>query len=140
MSAPIQVVAAVVFDGERLLLTQRPPGGAHPLLWEFPGGKLEPGEAAEAALAREVREELGVRVTAMSVMGAARHAYPGGPAVEITFLRAELDSHRFSTSEAVHSWRWIAPADVDPSEVLAADRSFLRALALHATSAPDPEV
>src|SRR5436190_23294131 len=115
MSAPLQVVAAVVFDGERLLLTQRPPGGAHPLRWGCPGGKVEPGEAAEAALAREVREELGVRVTAMSVMGAARHAYPEGPAVEITFLRAELDSHRFATSAAVHSWRWIAPADVDPS-------------------------
>lgn len=132
MTAPLQVVAAVVFDGERVLMTRRPENASHPLEWEFPGGKVEPGESVEAALVREVREEMGVKVVAMSVMGAARHVYPDGLAVEITFLRAELDSHRFSTSDAIHSWRWIAPADVDANEVLAADRSFLRALALHA--------
>ncbi len=138
MKTPLQVVAAVVFDGERVLMTRRPEGASHPLEWEFPGGKVEPNEAVEAALAREVREELGVAVVAMSVMGAARHVYPDGLAVEITFLRAELASHRFQTSDAIHSWRWIAPAAVDLSEVLAADRKFLRALALHAAS-PAPE-
>ena len=57
----VRVVAAVVWDGPRLLMTQRPPGGPLGLQWEFPGGKLEEGESPEAALVRELREELGRR-------------------------------------------------------------------------------
>ena len=55
----IRVVAAVVWRDGRVLMTRRPPGGPLGLKWEFPGGKLEPGETAEQALVRELREELG---------------------------------------------------------------------------------
>lgn len=63
---PIQAVAVgVVFDGEgRVLLTSRPEGKVYAGWWEFPGGKLEAGESVEAALARELEEELGIRVVA----------------------------------------------------------------------------
>lgn len=60
----LRVAAAVVFDGPDLLMTQRPPGGALGLQWEFPGGKLERGETPEVALVREIREELGVAALA----------------------------------------------------------------------------
>jgi 8-oxo-dGTP diphosphatase len=56
----VEVVAAVIERGGLVLIGQRKPGGRHALKWEFPGGKVEPGEELRAALARELREELGI--------------------------------------------------------------------------------
>ncbi|KIY99775.1 7,8-dihydro-8-oxoguanine triphosphatase [Monoraphidium neglectum] len=58
----VLVVAAALIDGPHVLLAQRPPGGPMAGLWEFPGGKVDPGEVPEAALVRELREELGIEV------------------------------------------------------------------------------
>jgi 8-oxo-dGTP diphosphatase len=72
------VAAAVVLDGDgRVLLAQRPQGKSLAGLWEFPGGKIEVGERPEAALARELHEELGIVVATanMSPIGFASHAY-----------------------------------------------------------------
>lgn len=124
----IRVAAAVVFDGERLLMTQRPPGDPLALLWEFPGGKIEPGETAEEALRREIEEELGVRAEIGAAMGIERFDYDHGPRVEIHFVRVELEHTRFTPSAAVHAVRWVRPVDVRLGEVLAADRGFLRRL------------
>ncbi len=75
--APLAVVAAVLRDGQgRVLLAQRLPGGPHGGLWEFPGGKVEPGETPEAALARELVEELGIEVAVGEEILAVDHAYP----------------------------------------------------------------
>jgi 8-oxo-dGTP diphosphatase len=68
----LTVVAAALTDGEgRVLLQQRPPGRAMAGLWEFPGGKVESGERPEAALVRELREELGIEVEAADLLPAA---------------------------------------------------------------------
>jgi 8-oxo-dGTP diphosphatase len=123
-----RVVAAVAWDGPKLLMTQRPPGGPIGLQWEFPGGKLEPGESAEAALAREVREELGVEATAHETLAIHAHDYPHGARVEVTFIRCTLASHAFTCSEAVHAYRWIEPERIDVRDVLAGDRDFLAGL------------
>jgi len=127
-AAPVRVVAAVVRRDGRLLLTQRPPGGALGMQWELPGGKIEPGETPERALARELREELGVGATPLEIVAVHRHAYPHGLDVEISFVACALESYAFRTSAAVHAVRWLTPEEVDLDEVLAGDREFLRGL------------
>ena len=125
----VRVAAAVVRDGALLLMTQRPPGGPLGLLWEFPGGKLEPDEDVTRALVREVHEELGVEATAHEVLAVESHEYAHGLAVELTFVRCTLASHAFTPSAAVHAWRWAMPGAIDPATVLEADRPFLAQLA-----------
>lgn len=121
----IHVAAAVVLRDGLLLLTQRPPGEALGLMWEFPGGKIERGESPEQALVREIREELGVGATTRAVLGTHVHAYPHGIEVHLTFVHCDLDSTDFRPSHEVHAVRWVRPADVDLNHVLPADRGFL---------------
>jgi A/G-specific adenine glycosylase len=71
----IEVAVAVIERDGRLLLQERPAGGLLAGLWEFPGGKVEPGESLTAALRREVREELGVEIEAVRRLTTVRHAY-----------------------------------------------------------------
>ena len=124
----IRVVAAVVWDGPLLLMTQRPPGGPLALQWEFPGGKLESGESPEGALVREVREELGVGATAHETLAVSAHDYPHGARVEVIFVRCTLESFAFRPDPSIHAVRWTEPRDVDVNSVLEADRVFLRGL------------
>ncbi|WP_313931871.1 (deoxy)nucleoside triphosphate pyrophosphohydrolase [Sphingomonas sp. BAUL-RG-20F-R05-02] len=73
------VVAAALIEADgRVLMQRRPPGKAHAGLWEFPGGKVELGEAPEAALARELREELGITVAAADLAPLAFASVPAG--------------------------------------------------------------
>jgi 8-oxo-dGTP diphosphatase len=131
----VRVAAAVVWDGPRLLMTQRPPGGALGLQWEFPGGKLEPGETPEQAIVREVREELAVTATAHEVLETVSHDYPHGLHVEIVFVRCTLDSLQFTPGAGVHAVRWQVPAEIALDDVLEADRDFLRALGARGAAA-----
>jgi len=127
-AARVHVAAAVVWRGEHLLLTQRPPGGALGLQWEFPGGKIEAGESPETAVVRELREELGVESRVIERLHVERHAYAHGLHVEITFLRCVLEPGELIPGRGVHAYRWILPRDIDVMEVLEADRAFVRSL------------
>ena len=71
-----EVVAALIWQGERFMICQRPAHKARGLLWEFVGGKVEPGETKEAALIRECREELGVTVSVGALYMELTHVYP----------------------------------------------------------------
>jgi 8-oxo-dGTP diphosphatase len=128
----IRVAAAVVRDGARVLLTQRPPGDPLALQWEFPGGKLQTGESPEQAVVREIAEELGVTATAHERVGETRHRYAHGLEVEVVFIRCSLSSREFRPSAAVHEIRWAEPGEIDARELLEADREFVRALAARA--------
>jgi 8-oxo-dGTP diphosphatase len=124
----VRVVAGVIHRDGRLLLTRRPPGGPLGLMWELPGGKIEPGEAPAVALVREVHEELGVGAVAGETLAVERYVYPHGLEVELHFLRCSVDSIEFTPNHAVHELRWTPPAEVNLDEVLAADRAFLARL------------
>ena len=128
----IEVAAAVVRQDGRILMTRRPPGGPLGLQWEFPGGKIEPGETASHAIVRELREELGVGATPRRVLALHTHDYPHGPEVEITFVECTLDSTAFRPSPAIHAIAWWLPAEIDLAAVLEGDREFLRGLGAHA--------
>jgi 8-oxo-dGTP diphosphatase len=124
----IRVAAAVVWRDGRVLMTRRPPGGPLGLKWEFPGGKLEPGEEPEQALVRELREELGVAAVTQGTLAVETHEYDHGLSVELHFVLCELESLEFEPSPEVHEVRWNRPSEVDPAEVLDADRGFLAVL------------
>lgn len=76
MRSRLLVVAALIEKGDLVLLSQRRPDQALPLCWEFPGGKIEPGESPEVALAREIEEELGCKVRVGGVVDVVFHPYP----------------------------------------------------------------
>ncbi|MEO8012003.1 MAG: Nudix family hydrolase [Dokdonella sp.] len=124
-SPSVHVVAAVIRDdGDRVLLAQRPPGKHLAGLWEFPGGKVEPGERAEAALIRELEEELNI------------HAHIGAPVISIPHGRIRLDvfniaSHtgRLHAREG-QALRWTTLADIDIDLLPEADRPVVAALRL----------
>jgi 8-oxo-dGTP diphosphatase len=81
------VVAAVIERGECILIAQRKQGGAHPLKWEFPGGKVEPDELPEAALVRELEEELAIRAYIGPEIMRYEYRYPGATPILLIFYR-----------------------------------------------------
>lgn len=121
-----EVVAALIEEDGRFLICRRPPEKARGLLWEFVGGKVEPGETAEAALVRECREELGVAVAPCGVFMEVTHEYPD-ITVHLTLFRAEITGGRPRLLE--HSeMRWIRPGEIPLYEFCPADREILRRL------------
>ncbi len=83
----MQVVAAVIERDGKILIGQRKRGGRHPLKWDFPGGKVEPNEDPRAALARELREELGVQARLGEMLDSYDVRYGDGPLTELQFYR-----------------------------------------------------
>jgi 8-oxo-dGTP diphosphatase len=81
------VVAGVIERDTRVLIAQRKRTGQHPLKWEFPGGKVEPGESPEAALVRELEEELGIRAQPGVEIIRYEYQYPGREPVLLVFFR-----------------------------------------------------
>lgn len=118
-SSAIHVVAAVIVVDHRVLIAQRPDGSSHPLLWELPGGKLEPNESAAEALARELSEELGIRARIGAFLGESVHRYPG----ETVRLQAYWVRRFEGRPQAFHhrQLRWVAPDQLDEYRFTEAD-------------------
>jgi 8-oxo-dGTP diphosphatase len=124
----IRVVAAIIEHRGRLLICQRRAGDVFGLKWEFPGGKIRRGETPRAALARELREELGVAADVGRVVFRTRHRYADMPsAVDITFFAA---TRPFPTPRNIVFERivWARPADLPRYDFLAADRTLVARL------------
>lgn len=104
----IEVVAGILWRDGLCLATSRPEGGRHVGLWEFPGGKIEPGEALEAALVRELVEELDVVPLVCEHWLTKRHVYPDY-AVVLHFFHVTVFEREPRPREG-QSLRWIDPA------------------------------
>ncbi|HET6587301.1 MAG TPA: NUDIX domain-containing protein [Oleiagrimonas sp.] len=125
----MHVAAGVLADVDgRVLLAERPPGKQLAGHWEFPGGKLEPGETVVDALRRELREELAINADAIDAQ----------PLIEVPWRHGEVDLRLIV--HRVRSWQgtprpcegqslvWLLPADVEPDVLAPADRQILHAL------------
>ena len=126
MEAPTQVVAALIWRDGRFLICRRPPHKMRGGLYEFVGGKVEPGETKEAALARECREELDVTVRADSVYMELTHEYPD-MTVDLTLFNATLLRGEPKLLEHT-DMRWITPAQIPDYEFAPADKEILKKL------------
>ena len=120
----IEVVAALLWKGDRFLICRRPAHKARGLLWEFVGGKVESGEAPEAALKRECREELDVSVSVGEVFMDVIHEYPD-ITIHLTLFNASLEEGEPRRLE--HSdLRWITAEEIGNYDFCPADQEILK--------------
>ena len=121
-----EVVAALIWDGEKFLACQRPAHKARGLKWEFVGGKVEPGETKQQALFRECREELAVTVSVGAVFMDVLHEYPD-LTVHLTLFHATIAEGVPQKLEH-NDIRWITLAEIDQYEFCPADAVILKRL------------
>jgi 8-oxo-dGTP diphosphatase len=123
----ILVVAAALYGGDgRILIAQRPPGKHMAGCWEFPGGKVDAGESEAVALARELREELGIEVTASRPFMRLAHSYNDRD-VELSMWIVEAFSGEPRSLDG-QGLKWVEPARLGDEDILEADRPFVEAL------------
>ena len=121
-----QVVAALIWDQDRFLACQRPAHKARGLLWEFVGGKVEPGETKEEALIRECKEELDVTISVSEPFMELVHVYPD-LTVELTLFHATI--REGSPQKLEHNdIRWLRVAEIDDYIFCPADEEILKKL------------
>jgi 8-oxo-dGTP diphosphatase len=123
-----QVVAGVLVRGGRVLICQRTRRQALPLKWEFPGGKIEAGESAEAALKRELQEELGIDAEIGRKLASLCHRYHEDSEFELHFFLIEQYSGEI-TNMIFEDIRWEELAKLPQFDFLEADRRFVQDLA-----------
>jgi 8-oxo-dGTP diphosphatase len=122
----IDVVAALIWEGDRFLACQRPAHKARGLLWEFVGGKVEPGETTEQALIRECREELDVTVAPRDVFMTVIHEYPD-LTVRLILFNAVIAEGTPKLLEH-NDLRWITVNEIDSLDFCPADEEILKKL------------
>ena len=125
MTAVVAVVAAVIQDAHRFLVTQRQPGVHLAGMWEFPGGKIDPDEAHEVALRRELLEELGVEAVVGECVYRTQHTYPDRT-IELYFYRCSLKG----TPQPLlgQEMRWVPKAELRSLGFPPADTEFIEQL------------
>lgn len=122
----IRVVAAVIMNGGKYLITQRRPSAVLPMLWEFPGGRVEPGESDADALKREVRHRLGVDVKPGQLMSFVSHPYERYT-VDLYLYECSLSSGKPNESN-VNAFRWVSSAEFDQYAFTPADELSMNQL------------
>ena len=122
----VDVVAALVVENGTFMICQRPAHKARGLLWEFVGGKVEPGETKEQALVRECREEIGCTVRPLGVYMEVDHVYPD-IAIHLTLFRAEIADGRPQRLEHADI-RFIPPKEIPLYDFCPADAEILERL------------
>jgi mutator protein MutT len=122
----IDVTAAVLIENGRVLIARRRPGASQAGLWEFPGGKVRPGESAAQCLKREIREELGVEIAVGEFFGESVYAYED-KTIRLLAYRVRLVSGELSVNDHAEL-AWVAPADLGRYRFCPADVPFTEKL------------
>ena len=125
-SSRIAVAAGLVFQNGRLLIARRRKGDHLGGLWEFPGGKIEPGETAPEALRRELGEELEIDVVVGDLVANVSHDYPER-SVQVSFYRCRLHSG-VPQARGCDAFTWVTPTTLEDFEFPPADREVLAML------------
>jgi 8-oxo-dGTP diphosphatase len=121
----IRVVAAQIERGGRYLITQRKPSSSLPLLWEFPGGRVEEGETDQQALARELNEEMKIAVEVMAPSVSVTHEYEAY-VIDFRVYRCKLlTPDKLIEKIGIHDYRWVSPAELDDYEFPGADQATI---------------
>ncbi|HTJ80147.1 MAG TPA: (deoxy)nucleoside triphosphate pyrophosphohydrolase [Polyangiaceae bacterium] len=126
MTQTIRVVAAVIEKDGRYLITQRRPAAVLPLLWEFPGGRVEAGETDQDALQREVRHRLGVDVRAGQLISFVSHPYERYT-VDLYLYECHIAAGE-PAALAVHAFKWVTSGEFDQYPFTPADEASMTKL------------
>ena len=125
----LEVVAAVIERADRrLLIGQRRPHDTSPLKWEFPGGKVEPGESPEQALARELREELAATLVRAVPIGSMEYDYPDRAPLKVYFYAASIAAGELQP-KVFHQIAWVLPRELGRHDFLPANARLVAELA-----------
>lgn len=123
-----QVVAGLIVRGSELLICQRTKYQPMPLKWEFPGGKVEPAEGPQAALARELEEELGIHATIGPEVATVAHTYRNGNSVELHFFLVEVYEGEIE-NRIFKEVRWVPRETLPQFDFLEADKTLIEEIA-----------
>jgi len=124
------VVAALITRNSKLLVCQRKRNDTHPLQWEFPGGKVEPGESLSEALTRELREELAVSATIGPEVHRTRHRYRELPDdLLLIFFWATIEDSALLQNLQFEKYEWADPSLLQNYDFLPADKDLVESLA-----------
>lgn len=123
----IRVVAAVIERDGRYLITQRNSTAVLPLLWEFPGGRVEPNENDEDALKREIRGRIGASIAIAGKLGEHHHAYPHYE-VHMTMFTCHLEGGDEPEAASVNDMRWVTSSELRDYEFPPADETTMSRL------------
>ena len=132
MGKIVEVVAALVWEGDKFMICQRPANKARALLWEFVGGKVEPGETKEQALIRECQEELAVTLSVGNVFMDVLHEYPD-LTVHLTLFNATIAEGEPQRLEH-NDISWITPSEIPNYEFCPADEEILNKIVCERSS------
>lgn len=123
-----QVVAGLIVRGSEILICQRTKHQPMPLQWEFPGGKIEPGEEPQAALERELEEELGIHATIGPEVATIAHTYRNGNGVELHFFLIEAYEGEIQ-NRIFKDVRWVQRETLPQFDFLEADKTLVEEIA-----------
>lgn len=125
---PLLVTAAIIIQDGKILLTRRPDDKRHPGMWEFPGGKVDPGESPEDALRRELLEELGVAASVDKIFEVVYYRYEWGAVLILAYSCTIASGPLKNLGVAEH--RWVLPGDLACYDILPADQPIIDRLSV----------